>query len=157
MQTAMLVSGLLLFSASTLAAQRLAAPPAQVPDDTLAVAPDYRGAQNGGILSLAGAGGMLAGAVGGGLIGVAIDEDDGLDDAEGAVIGGLMGTTLAIPTAVHLANGSRGNLGRSLLVSTLVGGTMLGVGWALESGEILLAAPFAQLITSVLIERNTSR
>ena len=68
-----------------------------------------------------------------------------------------MGTSLAIPTAVHLANGRRGNLGRSILVSALVGGALLGAGLAAESGELVLAAPFAQLVTSILIERNTSR
>lgn len=100
---------------------------------------------------------MIAGALGGGLIGVAIDEDSGLDAAEGAVVGGLIGTTLAIPAAVHLANGRRGNLNRSLLFSALVGGAIFSLGWAAESGEIVLAAPLAQLITSVVIERKTSR
>jgi hypothetical protein len=157
MRIAILVSGLLLVSASTLAAQRLPAPTAYVPDDTLAAAPHRLGPQNGGVLLLAGAAGMIAGALGGGLIGVAIDDDDGLDAAEGAVVGGVVGTSLVIPATVHIVNGSRGNLGRSLLVSALVGGTMLAVGWAAESGEIVLAAPFAQLITSILIERNTSR
>jgi hypothetical protein len=67
-----------------------------------------------------------------------------------------MGTSLAIPTAVHLANGSRGNVGRSILASTLIGGALLGVGVAAESGEVVLAAPFVQLIASVLIGRRGS-
>jgi hypothetical protein len=100
---------------------------------------------------------MAVGALGGALIGIGIDEDSGLDAAEGAVIGGVAGTALAIPTAVHLANRRRGNLGRSMLVSVLVGGALLGAGWAAESGELVLAAPIGQLISSVIIERNTSR
>lgn len=140
MPVALLIWSVLLVWPTALAAQQPAEP-----------------ARNGGVLLLAGAGGMVAGALGGGLVGVAIDGDDGLDAAEGAVIGGVMGTSLAIPTAVHLANGSRGNLGRSMLVSALVGGALLSVGVAAESGEIVLAAPFVQLLSSVLIERNTSR
>jgi hypothetical protein len=73
------------------------------------------------------------------------------------VIGGLIGTSLLVPTAVHLANGGRGNLGRSLFVSVLAGGAMLGLGAAAGSGEILLAAPFVQLVTSLLIEGDTTR
>jgi hypothetical protein len=100
---------------------------------------------------------MAAGAFGGALIGIGFDDDRDLETVEGAVVGGLAGTTLAIPAAVHLANGRRGNLGRSMLVSALVGGALLGVGWAADSGELILAAPVGQLISAVLIERNTSR
>ena len=100
---------------------------------------------------------MAVGALVGGLIGMEIDPDEDLDRAEGAVVGGVVGTSLAIPGAVHLANGSRGNLGRSMLVSILVGGALLGAGWAADSGELVIAAPIAQLISSVLIERNTTR
>jgi hypothetical protein len=44
-----------------------------------------------------------------------------------------------------------------MLVSALAGGAMLGLGAAADGGEIVLAAPFVQLVTSVLIEGNTSR
>ena len=147
MRTAVVLWSLLLGCPVWLAAQY----------DTLSIPPDSSRVQSGGVLLLAGLGGMAVGALGGGLVGVGIDEDSGLDAAEGAIIGGLMGTSLAIPTAVHLANGRRGWLGRSMLVSTLVGGAFLGAGLAAESGELVLAAPFAQLATSILIERNTSR
>ena len=147
MRTAVVLWSLLLGCPVWLAAQY----------DTLSIPPDSSRVQSGGVLLLAGLGGMAVGALGGGLVGVGIDEDSGLDAAEGAIIGGLMGTSLAIPTAVHLANGRRGWLGRSMLVSTLVGGAFLGAGVAAESGELVIAAPFAQLATSILIERNTSR
>ncbi len=120
-------------------------------------APDSSRAQSAAVLLLAGLGGMAVGALGGGLIGIGFDDDSNLDAAEGAIVGGAFGTSLAIPAAIHLANGRRGNLGRSMLVSALVGGALLGVGWAAESGELVIAAPFAQLVTSVLIEHNTSR
>src|SRR3954452_14958522 len=53
-------------------------------------------------LFLAGIAGLGTGAFGGALIGTVIDNDTDLNDAEGAVVGGLVGTTLLIPTAVHL-------------------------------------------------------
>ena len=125
--------------------------------DALAPVPDSSTAKSQGTLALAGFGGMAVGVLVGSLIGIEIDDGEDLDTAEGAVVGGLAGTSLAIPAAVHLANGSRGNLGRSMLVSALLGGALFGAGWALDSGELIIAAPFAQLISSVIIERNTSR
>ena len=157
MRTRTVLCSLLLMLPVSLAAQRQAEPVFRAWDDTVTVEPGRAGPPNGGMMFLAGAGGLVAGALGGGFVGVGIDGDGGLDAAEGAVIGGLIGTTLLIPTAVHLANGSRGNLGRSMLVSALAGGAMLGLGAAADGGEIVLAAPFVQLVTSVLIEGNTSR
>jgi hypothetical protein len=135
----------------------LAGPISLFAQDTLGVVPVHTRSAHAGTLVLAGTAGMLTGAFGAGLIGSQIDPDSGLDDAEGAVIGGIVGTTFATPVAVHLANKSRGNLGRSILVSTLVGGALLGAGLAAESGEMILAIPFAQLLTSVLIEQDTGR
>jgi len=145
---------LVLICPLSVAAQHEGEPGLSLPEDTVAIA---HSRQDAGSLLLAGTGGMLVGAFGGGLIGAEIDGDSGLDAAEGAVIGGVIGTSLAIPAAVHLANGSRGNLRRSMLVSTLVGGALLGLGIAVERGELVLAAPLAQLIASVLIERDSGR
>jgi hypothetical protein len=145
-RAAILVWSLLLAGPISLFAQQ---------EDSLGTALDDSTAADVGTLVLAGTGGMVAGAFGVGLIGAELDPDSGLDDAEGAIIGGLIGTTFAIPIAVHLANRSRGNLGRSILVSALVGGALLGLGAAVESGELIIAAPFVQLITSVLIEHDT--
>ena len=135
----------------------LVCPVAVAAQQALSPVADSSTAKSGGTLALAGLGGMAVGALVGGLIGMEIDPDEDLDRAEGAVVGGVVGTSLAIPAAVHLANGSRGNLGRSMLVSILVGGALLGAGWAADSGELVIAAPIAQLISSVIIERNTSR
>ena len=155
MRAVVVVGSLLLAGPMNLSAQREAEPAVPGREDSLAVGPDHSRSADAGTLALAGTAGMLTGAFGGGLIGSLIDPDGGLDDAEGAVIGGLVGTTLLIPTAVHLANRSQGNLGRSILISTLVGGALLGVGLAAESGEIILAIPFVQLLTSALIEQKT--
>jgi hypothetical protein len=108
-------------------------------------------------LFLAGIAGMGTGAFGGGLVGTEIDNDGGLDDAEGAIVGALAGTTLLIPTAVHLANHSRGNLGRSILVSTLFGGAFLGLGLVSGHGEIVVAIPFVQVFVAMAVERDTSK
>ena len=157
MRNRVVLCGLLLLSPIGLAAQRRAEPVLLAWDDTVAADPRPAGPADRGMMALAGAGGLVAGALAGGYVGVEIDGDTGLDAGEGAVIGGLIGTSLLVPTAVHLANGGRGNLGRSLLASVLAGGAMLGLGAATESGEILLAAPFVQLVTSLLIEGDTTR
>jgi hypothetical protein len=154
MRPALVLWTLLLVCPVGLAAQRQTEPAFTAGEDTVAL---VQLKPNTGALLLAGLGGMVVGAFGGGFIGSEIDGDSGLDAAEGAVIGGVIGTSLSIPSAVHLANGSRGNLGRSMLVSTLLGGALLGLGTAVESGELVLAAPVAQLIASVFIERNSSR
>jgi hypothetical protein len=147
---------LLLSWPMSLSAQREADTAITVKADTIRVA-DPTAPRDVGTLFFGGMAGMVTGAFGGGLIGTAIDPDTGLDDAEGAVYVGLIGTTILTPTAVHLANGSRGNLGRSVLVSTLLGGALLGLGVAAESGVIILAIPFVQLFTAITIERNTTK
>ena len=154
MRPALVLWTLLLVCPVSLAAQRQTEPAFTAGEDTVALVHSKRDA---GALLLAGLGGMVVGAFGGGFIGSEIDGDSGLDAAEGAIIGGVMGTALFIPSAVHLANGRRGNLGRSMLVSALLGGALLGMGIAVESGEIVLAAPFAQLLASVFIERGSHR
>jgi hypothetical protein len=153
MRTATVFWTLLLVWPMSLSAQRGADSAATERKDTIGVAGQIRSPDTG-TLFLAGMAGMVTGAFGGGLIGTEIDSSTDLDDADGAIIGGLVGTTLLIPTAVHLANHSRGRLGRSILVSTLVGGALLGLGVAAESGEIILAIPFVQLITSITIEKE---
>jgi hypothetical protein len=155
-RSALVVWILLLIWPLSLAAQRVDEP-LFAPEDTVGLSITQPAPPNDGGMVLAGMGGLILGALGGGFIGVELDGDYGLDAAEGAIIGGLIGTSLAIPTAMHLANGSRGKLARSVLVSALTGGAILGVGLAAESGEIVLAAPVVQLITSFLIERRLPR
>jgi hypothetical protein len=108
-------------------------------------------------LLLAGTAGMITGAFAGGLIGSKIDGGGGLDGADGAVVGGLVGITVLIPTSVHLANFERGDLGRSVLISALVGGAFLGLGIAAGSAEIVLAVPFIQLFTAMSVELDTAK
>jgi hypothetical protein len=146
MRTAMAIWSLLLLSPLSLSAQR---------EDTLGVAVDHSESRPLGTLLLAGTAGMITGAFTGGFIGSRIDSGIDLHDADGVVIGAFAGTTLLIPLAVHLANDSRGDFRRSLLVSALVGGSLLAVGTAIDSGELILAIPFVQLVTAAFIERNT--
>jgi hypothetical protein len=156
MRTVMVIWSVLLVWPISLSAQHEADSAATAQEDTMGVAGHTR-PKAAETLLLAGIAGMGTGAFGGGLIGTVIDNDSGLDNADGAIFGGLVGTTLLIPTAVHLANHSRGNLSRSVLMSTLLGGALLGVAVAAQSGEIVLAIPFVQLFTAMAVERDTSK
>ena len=91
--------------------------------------------------------------------------DDGLW-TPGIVIGFETGQAIGIPTAVHLANGRRGNLRASLYASAAlaVAGTVLL--WTEDFDAVferpgrqvvLVAVPVAQLITSIVIERHGDR
>jgi hypothetical protein len=156
MRAAIVFWTVLLASPITLFAQRWADSAATPQEDTTSIV-NRSTPTEPGALFLVGVAGMLTGAFGGGLIGTEIDNDSGLDNAEGALIGGLVGTTVLIPTAVHLANHSRGNLGRSVLMSTLFGGALLGLAVASERAEFVLAIPFVQIFTAMAVERDTSK
>lgn len=101
-------------------------------------------------------GGLLGGALGAGLGWAATHSSD---DMGVAVLGGSLGAAAGIPLGVHLANGSRGNL-------LLAEGASLGVGAAVffyeasrggDAVPILVVAPAAELLVSVLIETATGR
>ena len=114
------------------------------------------------LLVLGGLVGGAAGLLGGGAVGYAFggggrlcgDDPCGL---EGGLLGAVGGEMLFLPLGVHLANHSRGNYGYSLLASVGLG--LLGTGLAstANSGALLLAVPIAQLASSIIIERATSR
>jgi hypothetical protein len=114
------------------------------------------------------AGGIIGGAAGllvGGAIGVMIGgntcEDPGNPDScrapEGFAIGVSLGMSTGIPLGVHIANRRKGPLLTSLAVSVAM---PLAVGAIAEIADedrvyvALLIAPFAQLITSVVIEKR---
>lgn len=147
MRTAIITCTLLLATPISLSAQR---------EDSLGVLVEHTKAADTGTLFFGGMIGMVTGAFGGGFIGSQIDNDSGLDDADGVVIGALVGTTLLIPTTVHLANNNRGNLNRAIVVSTLLGGAIFGLGVATERAELILAIPFVQLFASISIEKDTT-
>ncbi len=109
--------------------------------------------------------GVSAGAIGvfgGGFIGSAVGGGNAIcgDDAcglEEAVYGAILGESVTLPLGVHLANRRRGNYGLSLLASVGIGALGILAVDASNDGWPLLAVPVGQLVTSILIERGTSR
>lgn len=120
--------------------------------------------------------GAAAGTLAGGLLGGAItsrDCDPGNPDAclgeaiPGLLVGAGLGYAMGAPVGAHLANGRRGKLGSSLLVSSaLFGVQAITVGLighhastSLERSAVpvvFIAIPAAQLISAVTIERRTT-
>jgi hypothetical protein len=115
-------------------------------------APDLPRLLLGGVL------GGVAGVFAGGIVGAKLTdgncEDCGL---EGAAYGLVVGGSALLPLGVHLANGRRGNFGRALLASLAIGAAGFGAALGTNRGEIMLAVPVLQLISSVAIERATGR
>ena len=109
-------------------------------------------------------GGLAGGAVGFFALGYigALIADDASDD-EFAALGGfatgaVIGETIGLPLGVHLANGRQGKLLPSVLTSSGISALAL---FAATRGEdhleYLLVVPLVQLVTSIAIERRTSR
>lgn len=118
--------------------------------------------------ALVGAGflGAVVGFVGGAVLGYQLErryfpcscDDPGL---VGLIVGSAMGSAVAIPIAVHVANGKRGSLGRSLGASALIGSVgLLGLS-ATASSEaglvFLFGPPLAEIGVSVSIEQSSTR
>jgi hypothetical protein len=150
--------------ASSMCAQRLANP---VFSNLAAAAPGSAPAAPGipagkqtspGVMALGGILGGAAGALAGGIIGAkAADtcEDCAL---EGLLYGFVAGGSTALPLGVHLANHRRGNYGLSLLASLAIGAVGFGTTLATHGdGRILIAVPVLQLVSSIAVERATSR
>ena len=110
------------------------------------------GGVTGGTVGLFG-GAIIGGTLGGGNS-ICYDDPCGLEEA---LLGAVLGESVLLPLGVHLANHSDGNYGYSLLGSLAVGAVGIGLVGATDSAELLLAIPIAQIISSVLIERATSR
>jgi hypothetical protein len=133
-------------------------------NETAGVAAAAPAPRDGLTLALGGVAGGVAGFFAGGYGGVAIAEatddcpsDDYWCGIGAAFTGAAIGSAAAIPLGVHLANRSRGNYGRSVAVSAGIGALGILAAIAAESGEVLVAIPVAQIVSSVLIERATSR
>jgi hypothetical protein len=131
--------------------------PTTVAADTAAFAP-MLGVTAAGVL------GVAAGVVAGAYIGSRVErkwypcdcDDPGL---EGAIVGGIGGSSLFTPLAVHLANHRRGPLGRSYGAAALLGtlgvlGTYAG-GTGSAGAMLLVVIPVAQVITAVGIETSS--
>ena len=113
-------------------------------------------------LMLGGILGGAAGLLGGGLAGYHLGGGGRLcgDDSCGlyaGVLGAVAGEMALLPLGVHLANHSHGNYGYSLLASVAIGVVGTSAAAKHESGLVLLAVPIVQIVSSILIERATSR
>jgi hypothetical protein len=115
---------------------------------------------------VAGALGAVVGFFGGAMIGYSLErhywpcdcDDPGLG---GFIYGSAIGSAIAVPVAVHLANQRRGSFGRTLGVSSLVAAVgLLGL-FATSDSEaglfFLLGAPVAEVGISVAVEKSTTR
>jgi hypothetical protein len=134
--------------------QPVAAPPGQYSTPRLVL---------GG--TAAGAAGMVAFGIAGGLVGGGICRDYGNPDScrglEGVLWGAAVGYTVGIPVGVHLANGRSGKLSTSMLASAAIAGAGVAVGLGSGSDAALAAAaftaPIAQFVSSVMLERATAQ
>lgn len=122
-----------------------------------------------GSVPVMGIAGLAAGGIGmfvGGYTGARITDDrDNYDDVDflpGLIWGATIGESLMLPVGVHLANRRQGKLLPAMLASAAIG--LGGVTLAIAAqdrtpvpGIILGLTPFAQLATSIAIERATAR
>jgi len=108
-------------------------------------------------------GGLVGGVLGffaGGLSGVAVcdcNSGEGYDALEAFFLGAAVGTAITIPLGVHLANRSDGNYGISLAASAGISALGLAAAFAADEAAIVLLVPISQIVSSVLIERRTTR
>jgi hypothetical protein len=143
---------------SSLAAQPdSTAPASATPPPALVIPP--RHSPSPVLLALGGLGAATVGTFAGAAIGAKITtrypcEDCGL---EGLIYGGVAGGSALLPLGVHLVNGHRGNYGASLLASLGIGAAGLAVAVATQEGGVMLTVPVLQLLSSIAIERATSR
>lgn len=120
-------------------------------------------------LVVVGAANAVIGSLGGAYLGYHLDrnyfnwgcefgcEDPGLT---GLLGGWFLGSALTTPLPVHFTNGGQGSLPTAYLSSVLIAGA--GMAGFLAAGSpggalFVLAAPVAQVISAVLIERRTAR
>lgn len=108
-------------------------------------------------------GGLVGGGVGlgaGALIGGILGGGDELcgDDPCGfqeAIFGAIGGEVALLPLGVHLANGRRGKYLPSLAASAAIAGLGIVLSGNGDHGEVMIAVPVLQLVSSILIERGT--
>jgi hypothetical protein len=106
-------------------------------------------------------GGLVGGAVGffaGGYLGASLGDNRNCEDFCGSRkrCGAAAGVSTLLPLGVHVANGGRGKYGSALGVSLAIGAVGMGIAYAANNGVPLLFIPVAQLISSVVIEHQSS-
>jgi len=122
------------------------------PSHSVQVGPPTDTRPETGKLVAAGTLGGFIGFFGGALLGASVAGGEGEYDALGGLlVGAMVGSVVAVPTAVHLANGHRGSFPYALGGSALVGA--LG---CLTTVTFFLA-PFGMIAASVRIEQATWR
>jgi hypothetical protein len=137
---------------------RWEAPSAFAPAAEPALAAERRASTGRLILGgvIGGGVGLGAGALIGGLLGGGdkICGDDPCGFAE-AVFGAVGGEVTLLPLGVHLANRRQGNYLWSLLASAGIAAGGIALSGNGDHGEVLIAVPVLQLVSSILIERGT--
>ena len=116
----------------------------------------------GGVLG--GGIGLVGGAFAGAGLEIAAGCDHDYCGIAGGLLGAMAGEIILLPLGVHLANGRQGNYGYALLASagSAAGGLLLSLAAGALTGEegidvVLWAIPVAQLASSIVVERRTSR
>jgi hypothetical protein len=113
--------------------------------------PDTGGLVFAGLLG--GAAGLLAG----GLVGDRLQHTPCEDCYLAALAGAVIGESLAIPLAVHLADGRRGQVAPGIIASLTIAAGGLAAAGRLDRAELLLAVPVLQIAAAVASEQHTAR
>jgi hypothetical protein len=103
--------------------------------------------------------GLIGGGVGlylGGLIGTRLQGTPCEDCYFAPFVGAVMGESLAIPLAVHLADGRRGQAAPGMVASLAIAAGGLVAAGALHRAEVLLAVPVLQIAAAVASQRHTA-
>jgi hypothetical protein len=111
----------------------------------------------GGVLGWAG--GFLGGAIVGYTLETRTGPDEYTNDWEGvggALLGGLVGSTVLTPVLAHHAGGGEGDLLIGLAASVVSGAAMVAV-VAASDGKLFLALPLGQIWASVFAENRTAQ
>jgi hypothetical protein len=144
-----------------LAAQRLAAPQFAPVDLSLTPPRNYAVATEAiedadpgpGIAGLVLLG--VAGGVAGGVLGARVGGSSAYVDGDpGVLYGFLVGESLGLALAVHLANGSHGGVGKSTLAALAIASGGVAAAALADRGVVLLAVPILQLAAVIGIERR---
>lgn len=98
-----------------------------------------------------GAGALIGGVLGGGDK-ICGDDPCGFQEA---ILGAIGGEVALLPLGVHLANGRRGKYLPALAASAAIAGLGIALSGNGDRGEVMIAVPVLQLVSSILIERGT--
>jgi hypothetical protein len=100
----------------------------------------------------------LVGGVVGAVVGVTVGGSCAeLDCEPGAIYGLIIGEALGLATGAHLANGSRGNLGISVLATLAISGTGVAAAALADRGIVLVAIPVLQIAAAIGVQRRADR